>query len=120
MARRRVPRSGRVVIVSRTCGVSLLARTNSLLDRVGNLLANDGIRRCFRDGFSQKAAESAKFPAFSLRPGNSARREIGEFIHRQAAEEPTVGNGSMLEIRASCPPPRASRKPRLCKAQGPP
>jgi hypothetical protein len=31
---------------------------------VGNLSSNDGIRRCFRDGLSQKRAVSTKFRAF--------------------------------------------------------
>ena len=43
---------------------SLLSRIDSLLARVGNSSANSWIRRCFRDGFSQKTAKLAKFPAF--------------------------------------------------------
>src|SRR5277367_808005 len=34
------------------------------LPHVGNFLANNWIRRCFRDRFRGKAADSAKFPAF--------------------------------------------------------
>ena len=43
---------------------SLRARKNSLLHRVGNFLANNWIRRCFREGFPGKTADSAKLPAF--------------------------------------------------------
>src|SRR5271163_612251 len=39
-------------------------RNNSLRSHVGNFLANNWIRRCFRDRFRGKAADSAKFPAF--------------------------------------------------------
>ena len=43
---------------------SLLAQNNSLLVRVGNLSRSYWICGCFRDGFSRREAESAKFPAF--------------------------------------------------------
>src|SRR5277367_2841566 len=82
---------------------------NSLLVCVGNLLANPCIRGCFRDGFTQKAAQSAKFPAFF-----AATRELGtsrdyRIDPRQAAEDPIVGNRGMLERHASCSRRQPSR-----------
>ena len=67
---------------------SLLAQNNSLLACVGNYLASYCINGCLRDRFSQKAAESAKFPAFF-----PATREFGapgdcRIDPRRAAKEP--------------------------------
>jgi hypothetical protein len=73
---------------------SLLARNNSLLRCVGNSSANHCIRRCFRDGFSQKTAESAKFPAFFPATREFWPSGYCKIDPRQAAEEPTVGNGA--------------------------
>src|SRR5271169_7197183 len=43
---------------------SLLSRINSLFCLLGNLFVSNWIPSRFRDGFSQKAPESAKFPVF--------------------------------------------------------
>ena len=64
-------------------------RTNSLLAGVENYLASYCINGCLRDRFSQKVAESAKFPAFF-----PATREFSvpgdcRIDSRRAAEEPT-------------------------------
>src|SRR5271167_3138720 len=56
---RRIPCSGPKAGIN-----SLLAQNNSLLVRGWNLSRSYWIRRCFRDGLSRKAAESAEFPAF--------------------------------------------------------
>jgi len=69
---------------------SLLARINSLLVCVGNLLANYWIRRCFRDGFSQKPVESPKFPAFFSAARECITSEDRESIRDEPLKEPTV------------------------------
>jgi len=76
---------------------SLLARINSLLVCVGNLLANYWIRRCFRDGFSQKPADSAKFPAFfpaTRESGAPGDRESD--CARKAKSSPAVEGGNRV------------------------
>src|SRR5271163_3138217 len=76
---------------------SLRWQKYSLLVCVGNSSANTRIRTCFQDGCSQKAAESAKFPAFF-----PATREFGtsgyrEFFRRQAAKGAGSRERGMLE-----------------------